>query len=290
MLISMTGYGRVDQVVQQLKILVEVKCVNSKSLDIRTKISSAYASKEIEIRKLIQQELKRGKVDINVLVEDLENSEFVINEQVFNNYLLNLRALSSKFDLETDGLMAQVLKMPGVVAQNETEVDENAWNLVKDAILKALKKVNEFRKTEGVAMMDDILNHIQTIEHLLDQVDPMEEGRIEKIRERLTSSLEALKINSGHDENRLEQEMIFYMDKYDLNEEKIRLAQHCKYFKDMLDIKDEMKGKNLSFILQEIGREINTLGSKANSAEIQKVVIQMKNEADKIKEQLANVV
>lgn len=289
MLYSMTGFGRAEQATKAQRIVVEIKSVNSKSFDLRTRISNQFQAKEIAIRKLIQQQLIRGKVDVTVQVESVGETDHNINETAFNNYYNTLHQLANAQGIDHGDLLYTITRMPGVILQNVDKVSEEDWGQVQAVIQQALDALIAYRAEEGDATEKDIVQNVNTIQQLLQEVDPHEQERIDKIKNRLLQSLESLQLNNKVDENRLEQEMIFYLDKFDLNEEKIRLEQHCKYFLEELEADKLDKGKKLGFILQEIGREINTLGSKANSATIQYLVIQMKNHADKIKEQLANI-
>lgn len=289
MLYSMTGFGRAEKTTDSQRIVVEIKSINSKSFDLRARISTQYQGKEIELRKLLNKNLIRGKVDLTLSVENTLKNDHSINTTAFNNYYTDLKDLAGEHQLELNDLLYTITRLPGVVVQNDDSIDENQWEEILAVIEESLAALNDFRAEEGNATSIDIQNHITRIQELLAEVDPAEKGRIDKIKSRLLSSLEQLQVKGKVDENRLEQEMIYYLDKFDLNEEKIRLQQHCSYFLEEMDKEVLAKGKKLNFILQEIGREINTLGSKANSAAIQRIVIQMKNEADKIKEQLANV-
>jgi len=285
----MTGFGRSEKTTASLRIVAEIKSINSKSFDLRARISPLFQSKEIELRKALNKALIRGKVDITLLVETIDGNEHAINKQAFNNYCRDLSALAMQHNIGNGDLLYTITRLPGVIVQNEDAIDAEQWNAVLATVQEAIEALLSFRKEEGQATAIDIQNHINNIQSLLEKVEPAEQGRIDKIRARLLSSLEQLQVKGKVDENRLEQEMIYYLDKFDLNEEKIRLEQHCHYFLEELAKNVASKGKKLNFILQEIGREINTLGSKANSADIQRIVIQMKNEADKIKEQLANI-
>lgn len=289
MLYSMTGFGRAEKTTPSQRIVVEIKSVNSKSFDLRTRISSQYQSKEIELRKLINNNLMRGKVDLTLTVENTLENDHAINKKAFSNYYKNLKEVAEEHAIEKGDLLYTITRLPGVIIQNNDAVDSDAWKLILEVVEEALAALNDFRTEEGNATLDDIQSHINDIVSLLAEVDPAEDERVEKIKARLLSSLEQLQLKGKVDENRLEQEMIYYLDKFDLNEEKVRLQQHCTYFIEELEKDVKSKGKKLNFILQEIGREINTLGSKANSATIQRLVIQMKNQADKIKEQLANI-
>ena len=285
----MTGFGRAAKNTNQQQIVVEIKSVNSKGFDLRMKISQRFASQEMFLRKLISNQLIRGKIDLLVSVESNENNEHSINKQAFSNYYNNISAVAKDIQMKEGDLLSTILRLPGVVEQNNDKVDEEQWQIVLQTNQGAVEALRRYRKEEGAATALDIQKRLQLITELLQAVHPEENERIEKIRARLMTSLEQLQLKGKVDENRLEQEMIYYLDKFDLNEEKMRLKQHCDYFVEEMQQDVSSKGKKLNFILQEMGREINTLGSKANSASIQRLVIQMKNEADKIKEQLANI-
>ncbi len=285
----MTGYGRAEQATDQQRIAVEIRSVNSKGLDLRIRLAPAYQSKEIELRKRLSNALHRGKVDMTVTIENTEQNDHAINRPAFENYYRNLLEIAAFHGMPTDELLTTVVRLPGVIVPANEAVDEATWQRLVELVEEATKALQSFRKQEGEATYHGIVEHISAIENALSQVQPEEQERIEKIKTRLLTSLEELQLKGKVDENRLEQEMIYYLDKFDLNEEKMRLEQHCQYFREELEKDTPTKGKKLGFILQEMGREINTLGSKANSAAIQRLVIQMKNQADKIKEQLANV-
>lgn len=289
MLYSMTGYGRAEQATNQQRIAVEIRSVNSKSLDLRIRLAPTYQSKEIELRKRISNELLRGKIDVTIIIENAQQNDHAINREVFENYYKGLLEIATFHGLENKDLLSTVMRLPGVVVPTTEIVEEATWKRLLELVEEALTALKNFRKQEGIATYHDILTHINCIESVLSEIQPAEKDRINKIKMRLLNSLEELQLKGNIDENRLEQEMIYYLDKFDLNEEKMRLAQHCQYFREELHKDTPSKGKKLSFILQEMGREINTLGSKANSATIQRLVIQMKNQADKIKEQLANI-
>lgn len=289
MLHSMTGFGRAEKNTNQQQIVVEIKSVNSKGFDLRMKISQRFASQEMSLRKLISNQLIRGKIDLLVSVESTENNEHSINKQALSNYYNNISAAAKDIQIKEGDLLSTILRLPGVVEQNNEKIDEEQWQIVLKTIQEAIQALRHYRKEEGAATALDIQERLQQLTELLQAVHPEENDRIEKIKARLMSSLEQLQLKGNVDENRLEQEMIYYLDKFDLNEEKMRLKQHCDYFVEEMQQDVLSKGKKLNFILQEMGREINTLGSKANSASIQRLVIQMKNEADKIKEQLANI-
>jgi uncharacterized protein (TIGR00255 family) len=289
MLYSMTGFGRSDKQTPTQRITVQIKSVNSKSFDYRSRLPFQYQQKELEIRRIVQDSLQRGKVDLSLTVESTEEHENSINKVAFAHYWKSLQELRGAHDITEGDPMSIIMRLPGVVQQNNAEVSDTAWLEIEATLQAALVNFNQFRAEEGTAMTTDINSNIRLIATLLEQVNPLEQPRVDKIKSRLLSSLEQLEIDTKVDENRLQQEILFYLDKFDLNEEKIRLAQHCNYFLEEIAKQGNVKGKKLGFIMQEIGREINTIGSKANDAEIQRIVIQMKNTADKIKEQLANI-
>lgn len=288
MLYSMTGFGRAERETPTKRISVEIRSVNSKSLDLRIKLSPAYQSREIMARKHISGALLRGKIDVTVVVEHTQKTDHTINRDAFDHYYQSLQEIATYHGIEQGDIFYTVTRLPGVIVQQEDSVVEEDWALVVEVMDEAIAALQRYRDQEGQATSADVLEHIGKIEELLAGVDPQEAGRIDKIRNRLYSSLQQLEVKGKVDENRLEQELLYYLDKLDLNEEKMRLKQHCRYFVEELKRDTPMKGKKLNFILQEMGREINTLGSKANATAIQHLVIQMKNEADKIKEQLAN--
>jgi len=272
------------------KITIEIKSLNSKQLDINTRISGIYREKDIEIRKIISDRLERGKVDFNLYCEHLgAESSATINKPIVNNYYNQLIDIYRELNMEMTELALQtILRLPDSVKVEHEELDEQEWILIVSKINEAIDKLNMFREQEGKALESDILSHIDQIRQLKNLVDPYETERIDRIKTRLTDALNNLSVNGQSDPNRFEQELIFYLEKLDINEEKVRLENHCVYFYET--IKEPIpSGKKLGFIAQEIGREINTMGSKANHSEIQKLVIVMKDELEKIKEQLLNI-
>ncbi len=286
----MTGYGKAECELSTKKITIEIKSLNSKQLDINTRISGIYREKDIEIRKIISDRLERGKVDFNLYCEHLgAESSATINKPIVNNYYNQLIDIYRELNMEMTELALQtILRLPDSVKVEHEELDEQEWILIVSKINEAIDKLNMFREQEGKALESDILSHIDQIRQLKNLVDPYETERIDRIKTRLTDALNNLSVNSQSDPNRFEQELIFYLEKLDINEEKVRLENHCVYFYET--IKEPIpSGKKLGFIAQEIGREINTMGSKANHSEIQKLVIVMKDELEKIKEQLLNI-
>ncbi len=291
MLHSMTGYGRIQKSFDNYTVTVEIKSINSKTFDLRVRLPMLYQSKEIELRRLLGNELIRGKVDFNMHLSGSANSDFRIDSSTFEAYFNQLNEISGNLGLDKGDLLYTITRLPGVVVQNDGDVNEDEWAQLELLIMEAVKKTNAFREQEGLVLTNDMKMRIETILSLLTQVEPFEKERIEKVRQRISGNFEQFIPAGKMDENRFEQEILYYLDKLDITEEKTRLLQHCNFFQQVcVDKKDSLdKGKKLNFIIQEIGREINTLGSKANFAEIQRIVVMMKDEADKVKEQLANI-
>ena len=291
MLHSMTGYGRIQKSFDNYTVTVEIKSINSKTFDLRVRLPMLYQSKEIELRRLLGNELIRGKVDFSMHLSGSANSDFKIDSSTFEAYFNQLNEISGKMGLDKGDLLYTITRLPGVVVQNDGDVSEDEWAQLELLIMEALKKTNAFREQEGLVLMNDMKMRIDTILTLLLQVEPFEKERMEKVRQRISGNFEQFIPAGKMDENRFEQEILYYLDKLDITEEKTRLLQHCNFFQQVCaDKKDSLdKGKKLNFIIQEIGREVNTLGSKANFADIQRIVVMMKDEADKVKEQLANI-
>ena len=285
----MTGYGKAECELSQKKITIEVKALNSKQLDLNTRIPGIYREKEIEIRREISEQMIRGKVDFSLYTESLGfDSNSVINSSVIKGYYNQLREISNDLGIVVNERTLQaIMQLPDVVKTNREEPDENEWKTILSTIRSAIRSLDNFRIQEGLSLYNDIILNINVITTLLDQVQQYEMERTTKVKERILEGLKDLSSPDGVDHNRLEQEMIFYLERLDLNEEKVRLGNHCTYFLETISL-DEPVGKKLGFIAQEIGREINTLGSKANHTEIQKLVIGMKDALEKIKEQLLN--
>ena len=291
MIQSMTGYGKATAELSDKKINVEIKSLNSKAMDLSTRIAPLYREKEIEIRNEIAKALERGKVDFSLWIDKKDACELVtpINQDVVVAYYERIRTIS-----ETTGIPAPedwfstLLRMPNVMTKNDIqELSEEEWKAVHATVLQAIQNLVEFRIQEGAALEKKFREKISNIAKLLTSVDPYEKERVEKIKERITDALEKT-ISVDYDKNRLEQELIYYIEKLDINEEKQRLSNHLKYFINTME-DGSGQGKKLGFIAQEMGREINTLGSKSNHAEMQKIVVQMKDELEQIKEQVLNV-
>jgi len=285
----MTGYGKAECELALKKITIEVKSLNSKQLDLNTRMPGVYREKEIEIRREISDKLIRGKVDFSFYSESLGvESNSVINTPMVKSYFNQLSELSNELGLPVnEHILPIIMQLPEVVKTSRDEPDENEWKIIVGAIREALTALDNFRLQEGLSLYNDIIINLNTITALLEQIAPYELERTAKVKERILEGLKELSSPEGVDHNRLEQEMIFYLEKLDINEEKVRLGNHCAYFIETLAL-DEPVGKKLGFIAQEIGREINTLGSKANHTEMQKLVIGMKDALERIKEQLLN--
>lgn len=290
MIQSMTGYGKATAVFENKKINIEIKSLNSKALDLSTRIAPLYREKEIEIRGMIATALERGKVDFCLWVEkDAGTDATPINGNVLNNYYQQIRQISETYQIPLpEDWFATLLRMPDVMNKAEIEeLSDAEWQIVKQTINEAIQKLVDFRKQEGAALEKKFTEKIENIAALLKSIEPYEKSRTERIRQRLIDGLQAIP-EVEYDHNRLEQEMIYYIEKLDINEEKQRLTNHLKYFMDTM-AQGHGQGKKLGFIAQEMGREINTTGSKSNQAEMQNIVVKMKDELEQIKEQVLNV-
>ena len=291
MIQSMTGYGKATAELPDKKINVEIKSLNSKAMDLSTRIAPAYREKEIEIRNEISKVLERGKVDFSLWIEKKESAESAtpINQVLVEGYYKQIQAISENLGIPVPTDWSQtLLRMPDVMSKTEIqELTEEEWEMVRATVLEAIGHLVDFRKQEGAALEKKFREKIANIALLLEKITPYEKERVEKVKERITDALEKT-LNTDYDKNRLEQELIYYIEKLDVNEEKQRLTNHLKYFISTLE-SGNGQGKKLGFIAQEMGREINTLGSKSNHAEMQKIVVQMKDELEQIKEQVLNV-
>lgn len=286
----MTGYGKAEIHFNGKKIHAEIKSLNSKNLDLSARIAPIYREKEMEVRKFIAAQLERGKVDFNLWVEKDQASSFLpINQEAVKDYTRQIRAISESNNIPfpEQGIWEVLIKLPETMQPNVVEdLTEEEWNAASQAVAEAVGHLVEFRTQEGLALQKKFSEKIDNIERLLGEIEPFEKSRVEKIRQRLTERLEELK-GVDYDKNRLEQELIYYIEKLDISEEKQRLANHLKYFRETMET-GHGQGKKLGFIAQEMGREINTTGSKSNQAEMQNIVVKMKDELEQIKEQVLN--
>lgn len=289
MIQSMTGFGKATLELPGKKITIEVKSLNSKQLDLSARIPSIYREQELNIRGLIGRRLERGKVDFAIYVENTgKESTSQINQSILETYYNQIKDSSVKLGIDVPSDWFQVLlRLPDVLKYEVQEADEEEWNKVQATINKALDQLIEFRKQEGAMLHELFSKKIANIAALQSDIEPYEAERIEKVKTRITEALEKIE-KFDYDKNRFEQEMIFYIEKLDINEEKNRLDNHLKYFLETINT-ESGQGKKLGFIAQEIGREINTMGSKSNHAQMQQIVVQMKDELEQIKEQVLNV-
>ena len=289
MIRSMTGYGIAENIYNTKKITVEIKTLNSKQLDLNVKLPNELRFAELDFRNKVGAKLQRGKIDMVITITDtnLDQSNHIDGE-VVASYLRQIRQISEQLNIAPSfDLAALLFRMPGVFNIPEQSYDEDFVAKVGETIDQSLDIVDGFRIQEGATLKKDLLHRVEMIVGLLDQVEPYEKLRHETIKQRLTKNLSELTSDGQYDENRFEAELIYYLEKLDITEEKVRLRQHCNYFNESCD--EDQAGKKLGFISQEMGREINTLGSKANEVNIQKIVVKMKDELEKIKEQVCNI-
>ena len=287
MIQSMTGYGKSILQLPTKKVTIEIKSLNSKNLDLNVRIPSYYKEKELTVRKKLASALVRGKIDFSIYVEmTADETSTMVNHGVVKEYIQQLRNVVQTGTSDDVELLKMAIRMPDALKTEREELDENEWNLINESITIALKEIVQYRVDEAASLEIDFKERITNIKNYLEEVRALDGERVETVKERLKKAIEDLKVDT--DENRFEQELIYYLEKLDINEEKVRLANHLDYFLQTLASEDS-NGKKLGFIVQEMGREINTTGSKANFAPMQKAVIQMKNELEQIKEQILNV-
>ena len=285
----MTGFGKVTAELPSKKVTVEIKALNSKQLDLSTRIPAVYREKEMQVRNLLLQTLERGKIEFNIYVEYIgKDVPTQINPVAFENYYSQIKAIAERLQIALPSDWFQtLLRMPDVVKTDVQELDDAEWQVVENAVKEAIRQLRDFRIQEGAMLQKLFETKVGNIARLLSEVEVYEKERIEKIKARIMDNLEKV-AGQDYDKNRFEQEMIYYIEKLDVNEEKNRLDNHLKYFISTME-NGQGQGKKLGFIAQEMGREINTLGSKSNHAEMQKIVVQMKDELEQIKEQVLNV-
>ncbi len=297
MIYSMTGYGKAESQIANKKLIVEIRSLNSKSMDLNVRIAPQLRSKELEIRTLISQRLERGKVDLSIYYQDAAQGDTAsafapINRDAFIYYYKELSTLQHELGIPAQDLVATIMRMPDVTkVQDQSDITDEEWGIVLQTIEAAVAQFNAFREQEGASLYRMFCEKLDAIATLLSDVEPYEQGRVEKIKSRIEANLEQLSAATQQaiDRNRLEQEMIFYLEKLDITEEKVRLTNHLKYFRETMDNEGSGVGKKLGFIAQEMGREINTLGSKSNQSEMQIIVVKMKDILEQIKEQVLNV-
>lgn len=286
----MTGFGKTEAVINNRQVIVEIKAVNGKQYELSAKLPPILRSYELDIRNALSSVLLRGNIDLSVNIrQEGASKPMIVNTELALYYYRGMSQIAERIGIKEDNIISTLMRMPDVVTADQDVVSLQEWEAVKELVIKAAKELMEHRRHEGEAMYKDIKQRIDNIELLLEQILPMEEERKERIRVRLTNWLQDTPGTGNIDPNRFEQEMIYYLERMDFSEEKTRLKQHCIYFHNTIQNKEIAIGRKLNFIMQEIGREVNTLGAKANHAEIQQVVINMKDELEKAKEQILNI-
>ena len=287
---SMTGFGKATSQFQDKTYTIEIKTLNGKNSDVRLKVPVGFREYEIKLRQYVLEKVVRGKTEMTLTVvsgdTDIDNS---LNVPLFKKYYNDLRSVVMELGMEEGDYLQTILRIPNIIQSADYHLSEEEWKFVLSLCDDAVNDLNRFRKDEGKMLYDDLCNRIKNIESLLDQITPHESDRIDRQREKMQKGLKEFLSEQTVDQNRFEQEIIYYIEKLDIHEEKVRLSQHCKYFNEEINSESISKGKKLGFLAQEIGREINTIGSKAQYSAIQKIVVEMKNELDQIREQLANL-
>ena len=286
---SMTGFGKSEVTIGHLHVTIEIRSLNSKFLDLTLKIPTVFKEIDSSLRSIIKNELNRGKIELAIHYEKINsNSKITINKEQLKNYYNQLKEISAELNNQNnEDFMGYALKLPEVIQHQKETVDKQSNEILINAVKQACKDLKSFREKEGESLQKELLNYVNSIQDNLAKINPFEKERLPKVKQKLLRSVEELNLKSQIDEKRLEQELIYYAEKLDLTEEKVRLKEHCIHFMETL--KEINSGKKLGFITQEMGREINTLGSKANHLSIQKIVVEMKDELEKIKEQVLNI-
>lgn len=289
MIRSMTGFGNAVAEFGSKTISVDIRSLNSKFFDLTLRVPSAYREKDMEMRTMLSRELERGKVEVYISIDSSEpQRKSLINKEIVKQYHAKLKSLNDDLKINTEDYLDTILRLPDALNVEEAHFDEEEWKQINETLQSAMKAFNAFRDKEGKFMEKDLRERIDTIEENLKKIEPLEAGRIENIRKRLADQLRDSTAKDAIDKNRFEQEVLYYLEKMDVTEEKVRLRSHCLYFLETMK-EPQSNGKKIGFITQEMGREINTLGAKANDAEIQKYVVQMKDELEKIKELMMNI-
>jgi uncharacterized protein (TIGR00255 family) len=283
----MTGYGRAEGSFNGKKIVAELRSLNSKQLDLSLRLPYLYKEKEMELRTMLSKALERGKADLSLSVDEQADNLVQVNERLIKQYIQQLKKISAEEGLKEADILALAMKMPDVLKSEKEAVSEEEWKVVLQIIEQCVESFNAFRSHEGEVLQKDFIHRIHYIKSLLDEVEVCDNQRLPNIKSRVRKNLAEVTGPNDIDENRFEQELIYYIEKIDITEEKVRLRSHCDYF--MMTMNESNPGRKLGFITQEIGREINTIGSKANDAGIQQLVVKMKDELEKIKEQMLNV-
>lgn len=286
----MTGFGKATRSYGNKTLSVEIRSVNSKQFDLYLKLPNGYKEKELDIRQLLAQHIERGKVECTITIEEnIQAASLKLNAAVIKDYFNQIGSIARELNIElTDRILGTVLRLPDAMSAEDESLTPEEWEMIVSAISAAVEAFDEFRTQEGQNLANDMLSRVHLIQQYLSEIEPFEKERIERIRTRIRTSLAEVFPNNNIDSNRFEQELIYYLEKLDITEEKVRLQNHCNYFVQTLH-EPASNGKKLGFIAQEMGREINTIGSKANDANIQRLVVMMKDELEKIKEQLGNI-
>ena len=288
MLQSMTGYGKAEVNLLNKHFVIEIKSLNSKQIDTQIKMSSIFKEKEIALRSLIFKKLKRGKIELSIWTKKLEkSSNYFLNKELISSYFNQINSIKEELNIDIKDVLPVILKMPDVIQQGEKQTNKNEWGEIQKGVNTAINNLLKFRLDEGEKLESDIQSRIQKIEKLLTKLGPFSKARIEKVKKNLLKKTSSI-TTKDFDENRFEQELIYYLEKQDITEEQVRLRAHLSYFSETMKT-DVPNGKKLIFIGQEIGREINTIGSKSSDAKMQRIVVEMKDELEKIKEQLFNI-
>lgn len=290
MICSMTGFGKAANETEKGKITVEIRSLNGKTTDIRLKYPTGYSEKEMWIRNYVLNSLERGKFDLTVINDQTNSTNLSVNEKLFKEYHQKLNNLADQLGEKNRDFFPSIVRIPNIFKETEYELSENEWEMTKKTLEEAVNKLKIFRSREGKSIEKDIIDNVVEISNYLPEIEKLDVSRKELIKERLKNAIEEIKERNTVDKDRFEQEIMYYLEKLDINEEKQRLKQHCDYFLEILDnLESKTKGKKLTFVAQEIGREINTLGAKSQYSPLQKIVVNMKDNLEKIKEQLANV-
>ena len=288
MIYSMTGFGEASKEIGDKTYRIEVRSLNGKNIDIRFKANSNLKDKELALRKLIAETGKRGKFDVNLSISSDGEEDSKINPKVMDKYYQDLLGFAKANNIETGDILQTLVRLPNVVQIGDGEISDEEWEIIAELTREAMRNLMVFRKEEGASLMKDFVTRVNGIQTALIRVDDFEANRIVSLKERIKKNLNQHLSEENIDRNRFEQEILFYLEKLDINEEKVRLSQHCKFFLEELEVDKIDKGKKLNFISQEMGREINTLGAKAQNSDIQQLVVKMKDELEKIKEQVLN--
>lgn len=290
MLYSMTGFGQATETYKDKKIIFEVRSLNGKSTDLRLRYPSNYKAWEIAIRKTVLDGVMRGKIDGTLIVEsELGEESYSLNKALFNKYYKELSEVVDEHSITGVDMLQSILRIPNVVMAAEVPPEEEEWAVAQKVIKKAIENITNFRTQEGEAMLQDLTANVEGIRNSMERITPFEDARIENVKTRMRKNLSQYLTEEKIDQNRFEQELLFYIERLDINEERIRLAQHCNYFLEVMNSPEISKGKKLAFISQEMGREINTLGAKAQEHNVQQLVVEMKDYLERIKEQIANI-